>query len=214
MNDTKHGLQEPLYAVLALALALAPGLGSAAERGGKEVVDAVCIQCHGPGKDGAPRIGNAYEWASHAKQGMDKLTQNAISGIRKMPAHGGQANLTDLEMTRAVVYMVSNGNAKDPDHPYTSLKRWEGEQIVAEVCGNCHAEGQNGAPRIGDAQAWIPRLKPGLDRVVASAVRGHKGMPARGGMANLSDVEIKAAVSYMVSRVSVQRQPGTTATKP
>jgi cytochrome c5 len=31
-------------------------------------------------------------------------------------------------------------------------------------------------------------------------------MPSRGGMAGLSDVEIKAAVSYMVSRVNVPRQ--------
>jgi cytochrome c5 len=187
-------------------MAIAPGLGNAADRTGKEVVEAVCIECHGPGKDGAPRIGNAYEWASHARQGLDKLTQNAITGIRGMPAHGGQATLSDIEMTRAVVYMVSNGNAKDPDKPLAAPRRWTGEQIVAEVCGNCHVEGKDGAPRLGDADAWIPRLKPGLDRVLNSAVRGHKGMPARGGMAHLSDLEIKAAVSYMVSHINVQRR--------
>jgi cytochrome c5 len=198
---------EPLFALVALSITLAPGFGEAADRTGKEVVESVCIECHGPGKDGAPRIGNAYEWVSHAKQGLDKLTQNAITGIRKMPAHGGQATLSDLEMTRAVVYMVSNGNAKDPDRPFATPKRWTGEQIVGEVCGNCHAEGKNGAPKLGDADAWIPQLKPGLDQVLNSAVRGHKGMPARGGMAHLSDVEIKAAVSYMVSHINVQRKP-------
>jgi cytochrome c5 len=197
---------KPLFALAALAMALAPGLAVAADRSGKEVVEAVCVQCHGPGTDGAPRIGNAYEWASHARQGLDRLTRNAITGIRKMPAHGGQATLSDLEMTRAVVYMVSNGNAKDPDKAFATPKRWSGEQIVAEVCGNCHLEGKDGAPRLGDADAWIPRLKPGLDRVLNSALRGHKGMPARGGMAHLSDVEIKAAVSYMVSHINVQRR--------
>ena len=200
-------IQEPLLALAALGLALAPGVGAAGERTGKDVVQTVCIQCHGPGTDGAPRIGNAYEWTSHAKQGLDKLTQNAITGIRKMPAHGGQATLSDLEMTRAVVYMVSNGNAKDPDKPYATSQRWTGEQIVGEVCGNCHWDGKDGAPRLGDADAWIPRLKGGLDRVMDSAIHGHKGMPARGGLAGLSDVEIKAAVSYMVSHINVQRKP-------
>lgn len=196
-----------LLGLAALGLTLAPAAGAAADRTGKEVVQAVCIECHGPGTDGAPRIGNGYEWASHAKQGLDRLTQNAITGIRKMPAHGGQAKLSDLEMTRAVVYMVSNGNAKDPDKPYSAPQRWSGEQIVGEVCGNCHWDGKDGAPKLGDADAWIPRLKGGLDRVMESAIHGHKGMPARGGMAGLSDVEIKAAVSYMVSHINVQRKP-------
>lgn len=206
-RQNKNRTQRPLRAAVVLAAALCPCLAAAADRTGKDVVESVCIECHGPGKDGAPRIGNGYEWASHAKQGLDKLTHNAITGIRKMPAHGGQPTLSDLEVTRAVVYMVSNGNAKDPDHPYATPKRWTGEQIVGEVCGNCHVEGKEGAPKLGDADAWIPRLKPGLDRVINSAVRGHKGMPARGGMAGLSDVEIKAAVSYMVSHINVQRKP-------
>jgi cytochrome c5 len=190
-----------------VAMAVAAGSAVAADQTGKQVVEAVCIQCHGPGKDGAPRIGNAYEWVSHARQGLDKLTQNAISGVRKMPAHGGQASLSDLEVSRAIVYMISNGNAKDPDRPYATPQRWSGEMIVGEVCANCHATGKEGSPKLGDADAWLPRLKLGLDNVVASAVRGHNNMPARGGMGGLSDVELKAAVSYMVSHINIPRQP-------
>lgn len=193
----------PLVGALLMAGA---GVVPAAERTGRAVVEAVCVQCHGPGKDGAPRIGNAYEWASHARLGLDQLTQNAVSGVRKMPAHGGQASLTDLEMSRAIVFMVSNGHAKDPDRPYMTPRRWSGEVIVGEVCSNCHAAGKNGAPKIGEAGDWVPRLKDGLDRVVGSAIRGHGNMPARGGMAGLNDVEIKAAVSYMVSRIDVPKQ--------
>jgi cytochrome c5 len=43
------------------------------------------------------------------------MTRNAITGVRKMPAHGGQGSLTDLEITRAVTYMVSGGKTADPD---------------------------------------------------------------------------------------------------
>lgn len=198
----------------ALSLSLCAGIllasgGSAlaADRTGKQVVESVCISCHGPGKDGAPRIGNAYEWTLHARLGLTQLTQNAISGVRKMPAHGGQATLTDLEMSRGIAYMVSNGYAKDPDHAYATPKRWSGEQIVAEVCVTCHGMGKEGSPKIGDADAWLPRLKFGLDKMLDSAVHGHNAMPARGGMATLSDAELKSAIAYMVSRINIPRQP-------
>lgn len=199
----------------AAILWLAAGAGSmaaaapavAAERTGRQVVETVCIECHGPGRDGAPRIGNAYEWASHAKIGLEMLTRNAILGVRKMPAHGGQASLTDLEMSRAIAFMVSNGHARDPDKPYATLRRWEGDLIVAEVCANCHASGKDGAPKLGEPGDWLPRLKSGVDTVVSSAVKGHNNMPARGGMASLSDLEIRAAVSYMISRIAIPRQP-------
>ena len=72
-----------------------------------------------------------------------------------------------------------------------------GEQVVKSVCAACHQAGKNGAPRVGDREAWIPRLKQGVDTVVASAIRGHGGMPPRGGQANLTDLEIRNAVLYM-----------------
>jgi cytochrome c5 len=189
-----------LVAMLGLpAAALAAGTP---DRSGKEVVDAVCIVCHGPGKDKAPRIGNSSEWSSHAAQGLQAMTSNAITGIRKMPAHGGQGSLTDLEITRAVTYMVSGGKTADPDKAYSSPKRISGENLVKAHCQNCHAEGKDGAPQVGKMADWQPRLQKGVDNLVQSAVRGHKAMPARSGMNHLSDADLKAAVTYMVTQVS------------
>ena len=42
-----------------------------------------------------------------ASQGLTGLTQNALKGIRQMPPHGGNPNLTDLEIERAITYMVN-----------------------------------------------------------------------------------------------------------
>jgi cytochrome c5 len=208
VNTCQNKIAQGSLALIAfLSLAGAAGSAQAADRNGKQVVSEQCVQCHGPGKDGAPRIGNAYEWAPHAKFGLEQLTVNAISGIRKMPAHGGQASFTDLEISRAIAYMVSNGLAKEPDRPYAKPDRWSGEMIVSEACIHCHGTGKDGAPKIGDADAWLPRLKFGLDNVASSAIKGHNSMPARGGLAGLSDVEIRSAVSYMVSRIKVPRQP-------
>ena len=175
---------------------------SAPERSGKEVVETVCIACHGPGKDGAPRIGNTAEWSKHASQGLNAMTRNAITGVRKMPAHGGQGALTDLEISRAVSYMVSGGTAVDPNKAYSSPQQIGGEELVKTHCQHCHASGKDGAPRIGNMNDWAPRLKLGMDNLVRSSIRGHNAMPARSGMNNLSDTDMKAAVSYMANQAT------------
>jgi cytochrome c5 len=73
------------------------------------------------------------------------------------------------------------------------------ESIVRAQCATCHESGRDGAPKIGDQAAWIPRLKRGLDPLVASAVHGHGPMPSRGGLPDLSDAEIRGAIVYMFS---------------
>lgn len=72
-----------------------------------------------------------------------------------------------------------------------------GEQIVMAQCVKCHQTGEGGAPKIGDRAAWTPRLSQGLDSLVRAAIRGHGGMPARGGMADTTDAEIRNAIVYM-----------------
>lgn len=195
IKSMRGGVLAPLVVLL---LAAAPAL--AAERSGKDVVDSVCATCHASGKDGAPKLGDQAAWAQRASKGLDKLTQNAITGVRNMPAHGGQAALSDIEMSRAVGYMVSSGHSVDTDKAYSSPKTRSGDQVVQERCQECHATGKNGAPKLGDMNDWKPRLKNGVNPLIKSAINGHNAMPARGGLANLSDAEMKAAVEYMVSR--------------
>lgn len=198
MKKMKISASGILLPLLAIALSSAPAF--AADRSGKEVVDTVCAACHTTGKDGAPKIGDQAAWAERAAKGLDKLTQNAITGVRNMPAHGGQAALSDLEMTRAVGYMVSGGKATDAKKVAKPAKARTGEQVVQERCQECHVAGKQGAPKLGDMNEWKPRLQGGVDRLVKSAIGGHNSMPARGGMANLSDAEMKAAVEFMVSK--------------
>jgi len=72
-----------------------------------------------------------------------------------------------------------------------------GEQIVKAQCAKCHQQGLHGAPKTGDRQAWAPRMKLGLDATVRAAIKGHGAMPARGGMADLTDTELRAAILYL-----------------
>jgi cytochrome c5 len=185
-------------AVFAVLLTLSGGAeAQRKDRAGKEVVDAVCGSCHVSGKEGAPRIGDASAWANRASQGLTGLTNHALEGIRKMPAHGGAAGVSDVEIQRAIVYMVnsSGGNWVEPANATAATRT--SESIVQAQCAKCHQAGKDGAPKIGDRAAWTPRMGRGLDRLVASAVHGHGPMPARGGMPDLNDQEIRGAIIYM-----------------
>ena len=198
----------------ALAMLLTPGTHAANEKTGKEVVDTACIACHGTGVNGAPKIGDEKAWGKRAAQGLSSLTANAIKGIRQMPTHGGNPGLTDFEIERAVTYMVnqSGGNWAEPINKAVPATERTGEQIVRAQCARCHETGVGGAPKIGDRAAWVPRMKQGLDAVVRSAINGHGGMPARGGMANLTDAEMRSAVVYMFNAGSVSERTPAAAT--
>lgn len=188
-----------LVGIALMLLACGQAQAQRKERQGKQVVDAACANCHVPGKDKAPKIGDRKAWAARASQGLTALTEHAISGIRNMPAHGGAAGVSDIEIERAIVHMVnrSGGRWVEPIGGATPAVLRTSEQIVQGACAACHQQGQQGAPKFGDREAWIPRLKKGLDSLVVSAIHGHGGMPARGGLPDLSDVQIRGAIVYM-----------------
>lgn len=171
------------------------------ERSGKEVVDAVCAKCHQTGAQGAPRIGDQKAWSKLAARGLSSLTDSALKGIRKMPSHGGAPDLTDIEIERAITYMVNQSGGKwvEPVSGLTPAVERRGEQIVQAQCSKCHQTGVGGAPKIGDRDAWAPRLKRGVDFLVRSAINGHGPMPARGGLSDLTDSELRGAIVYMIN---------------
>ena len=59
-----------------------------------------------------------------------------------------------------------------------------------------------GAPKFGDAEAWSARIAKGVDALYANSINGYQGeagiMPAKGGRADLSDAQVRAAVDHMV----------------
>ena len=187
-----------LVVVATVGLAASVGAQST-ERSGKQVVESLCVSCHSTGAGGAPKIGDAKAWADRESKGLTGLSQSAMTGIRQMPAHGGNPNLTDTEIERAITYMVnqSGGHWTEPVSRTAKAPERSGKDIVAAQCVKCHGTGVGGAPKIGDRAAWTPRVKQGLDVVVRSAIHGHGAMPPRGGMADLTDVEIRSAIVYM-----------------
>jgi len=69
------------------------------------------------------------------------------------------------------------------------------------ACAACHDEGLNGAPAVGDRQAWAGRSSLWVAVLEEHAKAGYLDMPARGGDPGLSDCEVAAATEYMLSLI-------------
>lgn len=194
---------------------LAAPTGPKGQLGGEQVYNQVCKTCHETGLAGAPKVGDKGAWAKVIAQGLVTTVDHAVKGIRAMPPKGGNPDFENVEIERAVVFMANKAGAnwKEAPPPATagSADR-TGEQVVQVACGRCHQTGEGGAPKVGDRAAWTPRVAKGLATVTQAALRGHGGMPARGGMADLSDTEIKRAIEYMFnSGVGKEPAPGVAA---
>jgi cytochrome c5 len=74
----------------------------------------------------------------------------------------------------------------------------QGEETYNTVCSVCHAQGVANAPKLGDKDAWDPRIAKGWDILVEHALKGFNAMPAKGGRVDLADDQIITAVGYMV----------------
>jgi len=186
-------------------LAANPAGGSAAvgSRSGEELFKAVCFACHETGLNGAPKVGDKAAWAPRIGVGLDVLVKSARAGKNAMPARGG-SDATDEELTRAVAYITNKSGANftvpAAGEKIVSNER-SGEQIAKSVCLKCHETGVKGAPKISDKAAWTQRASKGIDAMAQSVIRGHGNMPARGGLTDVSDAELKNAIAYLFKQV-------------
>ncbi len=77
---------------------------------GKTVYDANCGACHEAGMMGAPKPGDKAAWSARIAQGIEVMTKKSIDGFTgkagAMPAKGGNASLTNEEITNAVAFMA------------------------------------------------------------------------------------------------------------
>ncbi|MBI4984402.1 MAG: cytochrome c5 family protein [Rhodocyclales bacterium] len=179
------------------------GAPAAGGRSGEELYKAVCMACHDAGVAGAPKIGDKAAWTARIGVGLDVLVKSARAGKNAMPPKGG-SDASDEELTRVVAYMAnkSGANFKLPaaGEKIASNER-SGEQIAQAVCLKCHETGEKGAPKISDKAAWTQRASKGIDGMAQSVIRGHGNMPARGGLTDVSDAELKNAIAFLVKQV-------------
>ena len=223
---------------------------AAGSRTGESIVKTTCATCHQAGVANAPKIGDAKAWAPPIQQGLKNMLATAIKGKGAMPPRGGDASLTDEELTRAIVFMANQSGAKfkEPAAPKQAAKpavtteaakpavtaeaakpavtaeattpqvpkpqakaekaepktaapvAANGKVVYDKICFACHAQSVAGSPRLGDKEAWAPRLKQGADVLLQSVIKGKGAMPPKAGNPALTDAEIWAAVEFMISQ--------------
>jgi len=98
----------------------------------------------------------------------------------------------------AIANYIKSVKSQSPPKP----KGGPGKGTYETYCAGCHATGAGGAPKYGDAAAWDPKLKVGMDKVYANAINGIGGMPAKGACLSCTTEEIKQAVDYMAAAVT------------
>ena len=75
-----------------------------------------------------------------------------------------------------------------------------GEEVYNSACMSCHGTGAAGAPKLGDAAAWAPRIAAGMDSLLANATNGLNAMPPMGLCMACSQEELQGAIEYMVEK--------------
>jgi len=76
----------------------------------------------------------------------------------------------------------------------------DGQKTYQASCQACHATGAANAPKLGDKEAWAPRIATGIDAMLANAIKGLNAMPPKGACMACTDEELKEAIEYMVSQ--------------
>ena len=124
---------------------------------GEAVFKAVCAACHASGAAGAPKVGDAGAWSARMGQGEATLFEHAIKGIRTMPAKGGNPDLDDIEVQRAVVYMAnqSGGKLKEPEVKTAAVAAAPAASVPAETAPAAPA------PVAASAPAAVPAADAG-----------------------------------------------------
>jgi cytochrome c5 len=70
-------------------------------------------------------------------------------------------------------------------------------KIYEQTCHNCHAVPASGAPQIGDAKAWAPRLAQGRETLLNHSINGFKGMPPMGTCTQCTEQDFASLIEYM-----------------
>jgi cytochrome c5 len=174
------------------------------EQTGEQVYNQVCAGCHASGALSSPKFKEKADWGKRIGQGYPVLLEHALKGFNKMPARGGDPDLSDMEVARGIVYMTNAAGAnfeavlkKEVEPTAAELAR--GKTVYVDNCAYCHDTGVTGAQKLTDAKAWTPLLKEGKDYLYNAAINGSFGGPAKGGNLKLSDTDTRLAVDYMVA---------------
>ena len=70
-------------------------------------------------------------------------------------------------------------------------------KLYQQTCHTCHSLPASGAPQLGDAKAWAPRIAEGRETLLNHAINGYKSMPPMGTCTQCTEDQFAALIEYM-----------------
>lgn len=90
-------------------------------RKGKLVYRIACATCHSAQSPGVPQLGDTQAWKPRARKGLDQLYQNTLHGVGDMPPRGLCGNCSEVELRKAVDFMLDKAKLKADSKKDTQL---------------------------------------------------------------------------------------------
>ena len=148
---------------------------------GQQLYQAVCSTCHATGAAGAPKFGNAGDWAPRIAQGYETLWHTALTGKGAMPPRGGTSpdDYSDYEIGLAVAYMANHGGANFPNPPMPAPGAAQGASGAA-AAGASGASGVTAASAASATSAMSAETTAAM-AAIASIGKPQASAPAAGG---------------------------------
>ena len=184
INSTPLGVGSDAQSQEAVAKRIQPVAGfalvsaeaSSEERTGEQVYAATCSACHTSGVAGAHKLGDTAAWGPLIAKGFDALLTNAINGVNAMPPRGGNPNLSDLEVARAVAYLANESGASFPEPE--AAEGGEGEAPAEDEAAAEQAAAEEAAE---EAVAAVQDAAAAAQEATAAAQEAaSEGAPAQG----------------------------------
>lgn len=121
----------------------------------------------------------------------------------KPAAHASAEKVTKPIVVAAAKVLAPIGKVEVKEEKMASAAR-SGKEIYGSTCGVCHDNGVAGAPKLDEKATWETRLTGGFSALVASAIAGKGGMPARGGNPDITDSEMELVVGHMIKTAGIE----------
>ena len=131
---------------------------------------------------------------------MTTLRILILTTFLSLAACGGGESNTDTPSSSSDAPVVTQANAESGS-PTPPAGPHPGEKIYEQYCFSCHTPGLSGAPKLGDKEAWAPRIAKGQALLLATTIEGIvPAMPAKGLCMSCTDEELAQVVDFMVQK--------------
>jgi cytochrome c5 len=96
------------------------------------------------------------------------------------------------------VFMLAGAQASGASAPVNerAMALW------ARSCALCHIDGNAGAPRVGQAEEWGPRLAQGRETLLKHTVEGLNSMPPLGYCMACEREDFLAMIDFMTANLA------------